>query len=392
VALLRVINTPPRGIGRSTIARLVDHAGTRKTLLEAAREAGLIEGLPKRAAVAVARFVSLIDRLGLLHSAPVEEIITQVLDQSDYRKVLKDSEDPEDQERLANVEELLTAAREFGEQNPGPNQLESFLEQACLVNDTDAWETSNDRVTLMTMHAAKGLEFPVVFIIAVEEGLLPHERSRESPDQLEEERRLLFVAVTRAREELQLSMSRYREFRGQRRYTIPSQFLMELPHHELEATELIFAPTGKNPDGGMGDDSDAHHFSAGEETADTHAAADVDHDIEFNPAEFTSASNGPGPNEVPMTSSKLRLTTAAALAAGASAAANILALATTAPPISPDAFATGMVVQHPEYGLGKIIDLDGHGPKRTATVQFATAGTKKFVLLHSPLLPARREA
>ena len=198
VALLRIINTPTRGIGRSTIARVVDYAGTRRTLLEACREAGLIEGLPKRAAVSVARFVSLIDRLQLLHAAPVEQIIAAVLDQSGYRTALEDSDDPEDQERLANVEELLTAAREFSEQNPGVNQLEAFLEQACLVNDTDAWATSDDRVTLMTMHAAKGLEFPVVFVIAVEEGLLPHERSRESPDQLEEERRLLFVAVTRA--------------------------------------------------------------------------------------------------------------------------------------------------------------------------------------------------
>jgi DNA helicase-2/ATP-dependent DNA helicase PcrA len=371
VALLRIINTPARSIGRSTIARLVDYAGTRKTLLEACREAGLIEGLPKRAAVSVARFVSLVDRLQLLHAAPVEQIIAAVLDQSGYRTALEDSEDPEDQERLANVEELLTAAREFSEQNPGTNQLEAFLEQACLVNDTDAWATSDDRVTLMTMHAAKGLEFPVVFVIAVEEGLLPHERSRESPDQLEEERRLLFVAVTRAREELQLSMSRYREFRGQRRYTVPSQFLMELPHHELEATELIFTPAGRARDGDLENDSETQHFSAGE----------CDQDIAFDPAEFTAAASAP-PVGRPSDSSKLRVTTAAALTGGSVVAATVASF-------SPDGFVTGMVVQHPEYGLGKIIDLEGHGPKRTATVQFATSGAKKFLLLHSPLAPAR---
>ena len=136
----------------------------------------------------------MIDHLALARSGPVEEIIAAVLDESGYRAMLKESDDADDQERLANIEELLTAAREFDEQNPGPDQLEDFLEEACLVNDTDAWEADDDRVTLMTMHAAKGLEFPVVFIIAVEEGLLPHERSREDAGGLEEERRLLFVA------------------------------------------------------------------------------------------------------------------------------------------------------------------------------------------------------
>ena len=122
-----------------------------------------------------------------------------VLSESGYRQMLIENDSPEDEERLANIEELLTAAREHDEQNPGENRLEGFLEQASLVNDTDAWEVDDDRVTLMTLHAAKGLEFPVVFIVAIEEGLLPHERSRADADQVEEERRLFFVGITRRR-------------------------------------------------------------------------------------------------------------------------------------------------------------------------------------------------
>ena len=97
---------------------------------------------------------------------------------------MRESEDEEDQQRLANIEELLTVARDFDERHGGGGRLEAFLEETCLVNDTDAWETEADRVTLMTLHASKGLEFPVVYLTAVEEGLLPHERSREHPDNL----------------------------------------------------------------------------------------------------------------------------------------------------------------------------------------------------------------
>ena len=156
-----------------------------------------------------------------------------MLSETGYEDQLRASRDPEDEERLANIQELLTVAREFDERHPGTGHLEAFLEETTLVNDTDDWETTADRVTLMTLHASKGLEFPVVYIVAVEEGLLPHERSRDQPDQLEEERRLLFVGITRAQQELQLSMAQYRDFRGLRKLTVPSSFLMELPRGEM---------------------------------------------------------------------------------------------------------------------------------------------------------------
>jgi DNA helicase-2/ATP-dependent DNA helicase PcrA len=364
-AFLRIINTPPRGIGRSTIARLAEHAGRgRMALLDAARESGLVESINKRAAVAVAQFMAMYDQLSLHAHAPVEEILGHVLSASGYQQFLQESQDEEDQERLANIEELLTAARQFDERNPSDAPLEAFLEDACLVNETDAWQEDDDQVTLMTLHASKGLEFPVVFIVALEEGLLPHERSREHHEFLEEERRLLFVGITRAREELQLSMATYREFRGQRRRTVPSQFLMELPRgemHVVESAALLAADAQSPPT------SDAWEDAG---------------DIDFNPEQFervaplVSGSSGGA-----LGATTAPLTTAAELHRAQPA---------DAPRVPPEAFHQGMVVRHPTYGLGKILALSGGGPKRTATVAFASpAGEKKFVLAKSQLQPAR---
>jgi DNA helicase-2/ATP-dependent DNA helicase PcrA len=150
---------------------------------------------------------------------------------------LAESDDEQDQNRLANIEELLTDARQFDEENPGGGHLEEYLERTWLVNDTDDWDSQTDKATLMTLHAAKGLEFAVVFIVAVEDGVLPHERVGRHPDELEEERRLAFVGLTRAKEELQLSYAVTRDFRGQRRRTIPSSFLMEMPRGEMELVD-----------------------------------------------------------------------------------------------------------------------------------------------------------
>ena len=397
VALTRIINTPARGIGKSSITRLEQYATQRgKSMLDAAREAGLIDGLTKRAAVAVARFVTTIDRLALARSGAVEDVIRAVLDETGYRAMLVDSDDTDDQERLANVEELLTAAREFDERNPGSDQLENFLEQACLVNDTDAWEVDDDRVTLMTMHAAKGLEFPVVFVIAVEEGILPHERSREDGAALEEERRLLFVGITRARAELQLSLARQREFRGQSRYAVPSQFLMELPREELEMTERLFPEQVRpqfSPEGierlaemqGIAD-LDSVELEILNGLAPGEAMAAMQQMMAEAAASGLAANREPNPafREGPPP----RLTTAAALAETETASGDRPATVVR-PPTNPDLFLQGMLVQHPEYGLGKILAASGTGVKRSVTVAFVSgAGQKKFLLIHSPLMLA----
>jgi len=370
VAFMRIINTPPRGIGKTTIGRLMEYAGARGlTLLDAARTAGEIPALGHRPAAMMEKFVRLFERLAAAAGGPIEEIVGLLLSESGYQKRLKESEDEDDLQRLANIEELLTVARDFDERYGGAGQLEAFLEETSLVSDTDAWETESDRVTLMTLHASKGLEFPVVFLTAVEEGLLPHERSRDKESQLEEERRLMFVGMTRAQQELRISMARYRDFRGQRKLAIPSSFLMELPRDAME----LECPASD----GRADDL--------WRVIDQRRGAYYDSDADWDDVPFDIPPEQPSPAaaaEAEPPESKghrlVRLTTGAALAKGGR----------TARAASPDDFTQGMVVLHPLYGLGRIAALSGSGAGRKATVDFRPpAGRKKFLLANAPLQP-----
>ncbi len=356
LALLRVINTPTRGIGKTTVGRLSDFAVRHGlTLLEAARQSRRIETLSKRAAGLVATFVDIFDRITEVAAEPIEEILGNVLEESGYKRQLAESDFEEDQERLANVEELLTVARGFDEHYPDGEHIEEFLEETSLVNDTDAWETESDRVTLMTLHASKGLEFPVVHMVALEEGLLPHERSRDRLNELEEERRLMFVGITRAQQELQISLTRYRDYRGRRITAIPSSFLMELPRAEMETQGLEEVVSAR------GGPVAAGFIATG-----------------FIATGFIATGPGQGERRMPV---GVNLTTAAALGEDAD----------DLPILSPDEFHQGMTVLHPQNGLGQIIALSGSGPDRAATVQFNShAGRQKILLRTTPLRPMKR--
>ena len=363
-AVLRTINTPIRGIGRTTIQRLSEYAYEhRLPLLDAAREAVHIEGLPLRSAKKVVEYAELINRLGRLAAADMEEILGTVLDESKYREPLQESEAEEDLNRLANIEELLTDARQFDDKHPGGGHLEEYLENAWLVNETDDWQADTDKVTMMTLHAAKGLEFPVVFIVAVEQGLLPHERSINDEEQMEEERRLAFVGITRAKEQLQLSYAVHRDFRGVRRRTVPSPFLIEMPREEMELIEV----------------GDNNWYPPDWDDVRDEIGSHLEHDHHEPYGEVASATERPGEDRSTLTASQV--TTAAKLAG---------AMPLEGSGVSPDAFAQGMTVMHPEHGPGKIVALSGAGHNRRATVQFATAGQRRFILAHSPLRPAGR--
>lgn len=374
VALRRIINTPTRGIGKSTITKLQDFASRRNiSLLDAARQAGVIEGLPKKSAVAVAKFVALIDKLSLSLTAEVEQIVGMVLSESGYREVLQNSESEEDQDRLANLEELLTAARQFDIHHPEGGSLEAFLEETSLVSDTDAYDSDNDRVSLMTMHAAKGLEFPVVYIVACEQGLLPHERSRHDEEKMEEERRLLFVGLTRAREELQLSYAQYRMFRGVNAPTIVSSFLNELPKSEMQRIEPKSTPRLAllDPESQLPTHDDFAEVPPDE------VPTPAKKPRQFDPDEFSQIE--------PPTKKKPKLDQRFSLMSGAEF---LNRQAETGPKFAPHLFKHGMHVLHPEHGLGTIIALGGEGPKRTATVQFANENReRRFFLIHAKLEP-----
>lgn len=389
-AFLRAINNPPRGIGKKTLQRLREFAiDNRISMLDAAKRVSEIETISKRISKNVSTFVEQYERIAAEATAPgeaptpVEEIVGLVITITGYTKPLIESTVAEDQERLANVQELLTAAGQFDSYNedfPEDGGLDGFLEQVALVNDTDNMDSEGDKVTMMTLHAAKGLEFEAVFIIALESGILPHSRSREDPLQLEEERRLLFVGMTRARRYLQLSMAQYRHYRGTLGSTIPSSFLMELPRDEMSLRNF-----GQS------------HFDGGDPYSQETSDAEYDEYSQVEPGEAAPSQSLGDPTGGPIgTSGPLD-----ASPTSATPAVNIGGLKTAAQlagdepspdaplaEVSPNAFRLNMVVTHPEYGLGKIIALSGKGPKRRATVQFfQEADHRKFFLIHSKMRP-----
>ncbi|MDR1383525.1 MAG: UvrD-helicase domain-containing protein [Planctomycetaceae bacterium] len=234
VAFLRIVNEPRRGIGQATLERIGKHAfQIGVSHLDAARDANRIPQLSAKVRQAVIDFVKLFDYLGRIDDGKIETLISAILSETQYDAQFANSDNEEAQQRLANIEELRSEAKEFDRQFQDENSLETFLEQVALASDVDAWDDDSDRVSLMTLHAAKGLEFPVVYLVAAEEGMLPHERSSNDPMQLEEERRLFFVGMTRAEQELRISRTQYREFRGSYNASILSRFLFELPQNEI---------------------------------------------------------------------------------------------------------------------------------------------------------------
>ena len=246
VSLRRIINVPPRGIGDRTMDQLVHTARVRNvpvyTAAQLMAEEGGDGGRPNRA---LARFLHIINTLMEYGSSlPVEELIDAVLERTGYGEHLRAEGEP-GLERLENIRELRATAREFQPMDPD-ERLSAFLEGVALVSDVDTLDESGDAITLITLHQAKGLEFPVVFIVGLEEGLLPHSRSMEDPDELEEERRLFYVGMTRAREKLYLTRAFRRGFWGNSSAARPSRFLGDVPQRLITsmtmAGEKVAAP------------------------------------------------------------------------------------------------------------------------------------------------------
>jgi DNA helicase-2/ATP-dependent DNA helicase PcrA len=252
VSLERIVNVPARGIGDNSWKLIETHAtGLGVGIWEGFLRAGEIDGLTARAKGAVAGFVRMIEMLRAAAEKPgnVQALMEQTVKLSGLEKMLGKL-DPDNENEAGNVAELISAAAEYDAANP-QGTLADYLAQVSLVSDADKVEGSGGSVTLMTLHAAKGLEFPVVAMIALEEGCLPHARAQENPDDLEEERRLCFVGITRAQERLILSKAMYRTIRGRRERTATSQFLAQMPAEYLEVIETHPAAksTGEEMDG-----------------------------------------------------------------------------------------------------------------------------------------------
>jgi DNA helicase-2/ATP-dependent DNA helicase PcrA len=228
IALLRIINTPPRGIGKTTIDRMRAYAARQGiSLLEALKQAEHIDSLGKGPKAKIAVFVNMLEGFNKGGTSEVAALVERVFAESGLKDSLR-AAGAEGENALENVNELINAAAQYDQQAEKPSLLD-YLQQISLFSDVDSYDISSDRVALMTLHAAKGLEFENVFIVGLEDGLLPHERSNTNDEQdLEEERRLFFVGITRAKLGLYISYARYRTVRGQMLRTIPSQFLFEL--------------------------------------------------------------------------------------------------------------------------------------------------------------------
>ena len=326
VSFTRIVNVPTRGIGSKTVERLGQWAERQGlALLDAARSADRCETLGNRPASLLRRFASLIDTLAESDEPTVEATMRLVLEETGYRDLLKQSKAAEDEERLANVEELVSAAADYDAAHP-EGSLQEFLQESSLVSEVDGWQDQQNCVSLMTLHSAKGLEFPVVIMMAMEEGLLPHERSQGDDEELEEERRLCFVGFTRAKQRLILTHARDRSFRGRSGRTVPSRFLTEIADAGVH-WEDVAAP------------AESIRFDFGITTPH----AEPSHPLSCFDQEFDD------------TKPVLRV---------------------------------GMLVRHQTFGLGRIKQLDGFGDNAKATVQFNTAGQKRLVLRHAKLEPA----
>lgn len=230
LSLLRIINVPKRGIGDASLAKIQAYAAANNvSLFEAVSNAAAIDGLSSR-------FVSKLDDLAgiifelmnLANEAPVEDLIDRVLRDTGYLEELENERTPQAQSRIDNLHELISVAQEFAASEE-ENNLENFLAHVALVSDIDDTELGEDAITLMTLHSSKGLEFPVVFLVGMEEGLFPHSRTLMDETEIEEERRLCYVGITRAKEKLFLSSTKMRTIYGNTVTYPPSRFLQEIP-------------------------------------------------------------------------------------------------------------------------------------------------------------------
>jgi DNA helicase-2/ATP-dependent DNA helicase PcrA len=377
-AFLRVVNVPARGIGKKSIDRLTAWADAqRMALLAAAEQAPAIPGLPRKGALELARFAHLIGELADKQIVSIAKFVELVLQRTAYMEQWRESPTEQDQQREANVSELLNAAAQYDTAEPDHPTLEGFLETTALVADIDSVDQAAERVTLMTLHAAKGLEFPIVYLVGVEQRLLPYERALQSddPGEYEEERRLMFVGMTRARERLWLTRTQMRAVRGQRLASIPSEFLREVG--VVETALSVSAP--RSVETGMSDGEQGEH-EGHEPAPDYENLPELSPDDESTPSERAErAARKAAMPHAGAGDLKHR---------GLMTGADLLAAAAAREPEAAGGFTVGMSVRHPRYGVGKVVKVSGLSRNRLITIQFDDDGrTETFVAGKNPLQP-----
>lgn len=326
LSLTRIINVPKRNIGATTMEHVAAYAEEQGiSLFEALSSTDEIP-VTKRARTSLENFAAMIfDLLNDIEGKDVLSLIETVIKQTGYGDMLdKEAEhDPQGESRKENVGEFLSVAKDYMDSNPDGN-LQDFLENVALVSDVDDFESSDSKVTLMTLHAAKGLEFPVVFLTGLDEGLFPHSRTLLDPAQVEEERRLAYVGITRAERQLYVTNAITRTMYGRISAYMPSRFLAEIPPQLME---------------------DYHRKSAMPQSRTTAVPGKQRVSILTKPV----ASSLPKKHAVT------------------------------------DTFAKGDKVHHKIWGIGTVLDVIGEGPNMQMKIQFPTKGVRQVVVKYAPL-------
>lgn len=326
LSLTRIINVPKRNIGATTLEHLTDYAEEQGiSLFEALSST---EDLPvtKRAKTALEDFsVTIFELLNHVDEWNVQQIMEEVIKQTGYGAMLDAdaAHDTQGESRKENVGQFLTAAKEYVDDNPD-GTLQDFLENVALVSDVDEFESSESKVTLMTLHAAKGLEFPVVFLVGLDEGLFPHSRTLMDSSQIEEERRLAYVGITRAEQQLYVTNASTRTMYGRISAYMPSRFLAEIPENLLE---------------------EYHRKAAMPQQSTTTVPSKQRMSILSKPV----ASSLPKKHAVDTT------------------------------------FAKGDKVRHKIWGIGTVLEVIGEGQNMQMKIQFPTKGIRQVVVKYAPL-------
>ena len=377
VSIKRVLNVPKRGVGDGSVAKLDAFAKADGISFAEAMRHAQEAGLTGPAARGVESFVRLLDEIGLLAADEANgpgDLLQAVMDGSGYLAELEAEMEGsvEAAGRLENIGEMIGSAREF-------TRVDEFLEQVALVADTDELD-DDDKVVLMTLHSAKGLEYPVVFLVGMEEGLFPNSRALTEPTQMEEERRLAYVGITRAQQKLFVSHAWSRQLFGTTNYNPPSRFLDEIPTALVEESGAVGGRSGygrqsyrkRSTDdgaapppyrragggsgaGGSGSSASSPVSGAGGYRSPV-SSFDPDDDVDWHRERVVDAALAAGRRHEPAPSNSQEL-----------------------------GLRTGDDVEHPAFGEGVIIEIRGQGDKAEATIRFREAGTKHLSLAWAPL-------
>lgn len=346
IAVQRIINVPSRGIGKTTVEKIEEVAQQNKiTFFDAILQVAEQRMVHSGAARKLREFRNLMDALSAkAKNLKLSELFIELLDATEYVVRLKEENTPESQSRIDNLEEFANAIRQFEQERGEEATLTTFLEEMALVSDADSIEEGDNYVTLMTLHISKGLEFPVVFIVGMEEGLFPSARAMDEadPQSVEEERRLAYVGMTRARRRLFLTYARSRRVWGQEQSHPPSRFLKEIPDQYVQSDSRISRP------GFL--DRYRDKYGTAEAAAQARPARPAplsktrSADFDIMPDYENTSADGPSKG-----------------------------------------YSKGMRVRHPTFGVGSIYQVEGDGEMQKVSVVFIDQTFKKFVVKYARL-------